>query len=250
MLEAVARRLKAPPRRRLELIEELGADAEALQEELQRRGYDPKAARRLAAGQVVPSREALAALEAQHAPRLGRWVRKTGFAGGIERMAAMATAILAGSALLVALRWQDPDAAGSLLGWSLAVVVALLSSNWALAAKRLWIDGNLPPGLRTVLWARQVGLIVAAVSLGGLGASWEGHVALGAPGASPGEVWSAVQRVVVFAVIAAGAALFGLFGWLALIPRLATDEAFERRIAAFVNRSLRFVHLRTEAGRH
>lgn len=250
MLDAVARRLKAPPRRRLELIEELGADAEALRDELQRRGYDANAARRLAARRVAPSGEALAELEAQHAPRLGRWMRKTGLAGGIERMAAMATAILAGSAMLAALWWQDPAATGSLVGWSLAVVVALLSSNWARAAARLWIDGELRPALRAVLWARQVGLIVAAASLGGFGAAWEGHVALGVPEASPDAVWGAVQRVVLFGILGFGAAAFGLLGWLALVPRLVTDEECERRIAAFVDHSRRFVRPRTGERRH
>lgn len=231
MLDAVARRLKAPPRRRLELIEELGADAEALQAELQRRGYGAEAARRLAAGRVVPSRDALAELEAQHAPRLGRWMRKTGLAGGIERMAAMATAILAASAMLAALWWQDPDAASSLLGWSLVVVVALLSSNWALAAKRLWIDGDLRPGLRRVLWARQVGLIVAAAALGGLGASWEGYVAFGALEETPGAAWTAIQRAVFFGAAGLGGAAFGALGWLAFVPRLIRDETLEDRIS-------------------
>ncbi len=249
-LGEVARKLKAPPRRRLELIEELGADAEALQKELEGRGYDARTARRIAARQLEPSGEVLAELEAQHAPRLGRWIQTAGLAGSIERVGATAAASLAGAAMLAPLWRQDSGVGSSLLAWSLVVVVALLSSNWALAAKRLWIDGYLRPGLRRVLWARQVGLIVAAVSLGGLGVSWEGHVALGSLEASPGAVWSTVQRVVLFAVVAAGAALFGLLGWVALIPRLATDEACERRIAAFVNRSRRFPHLRTEAGRH
>ncbi len=248
-LAAVAQKLKASPRRRLELIEELGADADALREELQRRGYDAKAARRMAAGQVVPSREALAELEAQHAPRLGRWMRRTRLAGGIERMGATATAILAGSAVLAALWWQNPGAASSLLGWSLVVVVALLSSNWARAAKRLWIDGDLRPEVRRVLWARQVGLIVAAVALGGLGASWEVFDGLGALGGPPAAAWAAIQRAVFFSVLAVGAALCGLFGWLALIPRLVTDEACERRIAALLNHSRRFVNPRTETGR-
>lgn len=250
MLELVARKLKAPPRQRLELIEELGADAEALQEELERRGYDARTARRIAAGQVAPSGEVLAELEAGHAPRLGRWIREAGLAGGIERAGATATAILAGAAMLAALWWQDPETAGNLLGWSLVGVVALLSSNWVHAAKGLWIDGDLAPGLLQVLWARQVGLIVAAVSLGGLGATWEGYAALGALEASPGAVWGAVQRVVPFGVLGFEAAAFGLLGWLTLVPRLATDEACERRIAALLTNSRRFVSLRTEAGRH
>ena len=248
-LGAVARRLKAPPRRRLEVIEELGADAEGLKEELERRGYDAQAARRMAAGQVVPSRQTLAELEARHEPRIGRWLREIGLAGAINRLGATATAILAGSAMLTVLWWQDLRAASNLLAWSLVVVVALLSSNWIQAAKGLWIDGDLRPGLHQILWARQMGLIVAAVSLGGLGAAWEGYVALGALEALPGAVWSSVQRVLLFGVLGLGAAAFGLLSWLALVPRLVTDEACERRIMAHLTHH-RFVHLRTETRRH
>lgn len=248
-LGAVDSGLSVPPRKRLELIEELGADAQALQTELERRGYDARTARRIAAGQGVPSGEVLAELEAQHAPRLGRWIGEAGHAGSIERLGATATAILAGSAMLAVLWWQDPRAASSLLAWSLVVVVALLTSNWIRAAKGLWIDGDLRPALRQVLWARQIGLIVAAVSLGGLGAAWEGYVALGALETSPVAVWIAIQRAVFFSILGFGAAAFGLLGWLALIPRLVTDEACERRIAALLTHSLRFVGLRTESRR-
>ena len=249
MLDAVARKLKAPPRRRLELIEELGADAEALQEELERRGYDARTARRIAVGRVAPSGEVLAELEARHAPRLGRWARKAGVATGIERMGAAMTAVLAGASLLAVLWQQDPGVASGLLGWSLVGVVALLSSNWVRAAKGLWIDGDLPAEQRRTLWERQVGLILAAVSLGGLGAAWQVYSVLGAVEASSGEIWAAVQRGVFFGVLGVGAAAFGLLGWLALLPRLVTDEACERRIAMLVTLPFRFAGKRADARR-
>lgn len=246
MLEALARKLKAPPRRRLELIEELGADAEALQAELERRGYDAGTARRIAVGRVVPSGEVLAELEARHAPRLGRWTRRTGVANGIERMGAAVTAVLAGAAMLAVLWRQDPGAAGGLLGWSLVGVVALLSSNWARAAKGLWIDGDLPVEKRRTLWTRQSGLMVTAAALGGLGAAWEGYLALGALEEAPGAAWISIQGAVFYGAVGLGAAAFGALGWLAFVPRLISDETLEGRIAIALRqlRSIRILHNR------
>ena len=236
MLDTVARKLKAPPRRRLELIEELGADAEALQEELERRGYDARTARRIAVGRVAPSGEVLAELEARHAPRLGQWTRTAGVAAGIGRMAAAVTAVLAGAAVLAVLWRRDPGAAGGLLGWSLVWVVALLCSNWVRAAKGLWIDGDLPVEERQTLWERQVGLMVTAAALGGLGAAWEGYLALGAHEGTPSEAWIPIQRAVFFAAAGLGAAAFGAVGWLAFVPRLISDETIEGRIATALGR--------------
>ena len=243
-LGAVARKLKAPPRRKLELIEELGADAEALQEELERRGYDARTARRIAAGQVEPSGGVLAELEAQYVPRAGRWIREAGLAGSMDRVGASTTALLAGSAVLAALWWHDPGVGSRLLAWSLVVVVALLSSNWARAAKGLWIDGDLPAEKRRILWARQVGLMVTAAALGGLGATWEGYLGLGVPEGTPGTAWAAVQRAVFFGAAGLGATAFGALGWLALVPRLISDESQEGRITSALGRlrSLRVLY--------
>ena len=249
LLASVARNLRTPARQRLELVEELGADAEALQEALVRRGYSAKTARQMTAERVAPSGEVLADLEAQHAPWLARWIGTAGLPGHFERLGAATAATLAGSAMLAAVWTQHPRAAGSSLAWSLAVVVVLLSSNWIRAAKRLWIDGYLPPATSRILWARQIGLIVAALSLGGLGGFLEVYVAFGAAEASSVAGWTAVQQAVFFALLGVGAAVFGLLAWLALIPRLVTDEACERRIAALVEHSLRFVTPRTETRR-
>lgn len=46
-------------------------------------------------------------------------------------------------------------------------------------------------------------------------------------------MWDAVRRIVSFAALGFGAAIFGLFGWLAITPRLIDDEAMEHRISAF-----------------
>ena len=233
---AIERKLKAPLRRKLELIEELGADAVALQEELERRGYDARTARRIAAGRVQPSGEVLAELEVQYAPRLGHWIREAGLTRSVERLGAAATAILAGAAMLAALWWQAPDATSSLLGWSLVVVVALLSSNWARAAKGLWVDGDLPPEPRRVLWARQTGLMATAAALGGLGTAWEGYLAFGALEETPGAVWTAIRHAVFFGAAGLGVAALGALGWLAFVPRLVRDETLEYRIATSLGR--------------
>ena len=206
-LAAVERALKVSPERRLELIEEVDADVDALQEELERRGYPPAAARRAALNRFLPAPETLVALEAQHGPPLGRWLRAAGIRGRVERLGAM-------------------------------------------AAASLWIDGSLPPERRRLLWARQVGLIVTAISLGGLGGTWEGYTALGAFDASSGAAWTAVHRSVFFAALGFGAALLGLLGWLALIPRLITDETAEGRITTLLVRSHPFRALRTPTRKH
>ena len=105
-----------------------------------------------------------------------------------------------------------------------------------LAAKRLWIDGDLRPELGRQLWERQIGLIVAAIALGALGAAWEGYGAFEAleveDFAMP-AMWDAVRRIVSFAALGFGAAICGLFGWLAITPRLINDEMIERRISTF-----------------
>ena len=249
-LAAVERALKVSPERRLELIEEVDADVDALQEELERRGYPPAAARRAALRRFLPAPETLVALEAQHGPRLGQWVRAAGIRGPIERLGAMAAAIMAALSLLAAIWSRDSAAASMPLACSLVLVVALLAANWFRAAASLWIDGSLPPERRRLLWARQVGLIVTAISLGGLGATWEGYTALGAPDASFGAAWTAVHRSVFFAALGFGAALLGLLGWLALIPRLITDETVEGRITALLVRSHPVRALRTQTRRH
>ncbi len=238
-LEAVERDLRVSPPRRLELIEELGADAEALQDELQRRGHRPAQARRAALRRLVPTEEALGELEAQHAPPLGRWVRTAGWLDRVERLGVGAAAVVAGAAALVVVWWHAPASPTPILAWPQVAVVALLAANWTRAAKRLWIDGDLRPAFRQQLWHRQIGLVVAAIALGALGAAWEGYSTLGALEAEAAvtpAVWDVVRRSVSFAALGLGAAIFGLFGWLAITPRLITDEMIERRISMFFTR--------------
>ncbi|WP_420632733.1 hypothetical protein [Candidatus Palauibacter sp.] len=234
-LAEVERDLEVSPRRRLELLEELGADAEALQAVLERRGYSPDQARRAAFRQLLPTGETLAELEAQHAPRLGRWARTAGWLDRVERLGMVVAAVLAGAAACMTLISSGP-LGSAVLAWPQVVVVALLAANWTLAAKRLWIDGDLRPELRRQLWERQVGLIVSAVALGALGAAWEGYSAweaLEAEAFALPATWDAIRRIVSCAALGFGAAIFGLFGWLAITPRLINDEMIECRISTF-----------------
>lgn len=234
-LARAERAIKVAPRHRLDLIEEVDADARALQDELERRGRSPAEARRAALQQLVPDGEALDQLEARHAPRLGRWARAAGAVDLAVRLGVGAAATLAGVAAVTIAASGSSGATGALV-WSQVVLAALLAANLAWAAAQLWIHGDLRSAQRRFLWARQGGLIVAAAALGSLGASWEGCLAFAA--ADPTTIsslsaWAAVQKVAHVAAIGLATAIFGLFGWLALAPRLITDEELERRIARF-----------------
>ena len=235
-LADVERSLAVPPRRRLDVLEEVDADAEALQAELERRGYGPAQARRAALRRVVPGTETLAQLEAQHAPPLGRWARGAGWIDRVERLGIVVATGLAGAVACITILGTGALGSAALLAWPQVIVVALLAANWTRAAKRLWIDGDLRPELRRRLWERQIGLIVLAVALGALGAAREVYGAFGALEAeafAPPAMWDAVGRIVSFAALGLSAAIFGLFGWLALTPRLIDDETMEHRISAF-----------------
>jgi len=254
-LERLEREMQAKPRRRLELLEEVDADAQALQSELVRRGRRPRQAREDALQRLVPEGEALTLLEFQHAPVLGRWAREAGRTERVEGVAIAIVAVLAGLAAAMVVRSPGPLGATSILAWPQVVVVALLAANWARAVIQLWVRGDLRPRLRLLLWRRQIGLMVAAVALGALGAAWEGYMAIGAldPDTSSSvEIWRAVRRIVSFAGLGLAAATFGLFGWLSLTPRLITDEMIERRISHFFSRtgSPLTATSHTDQGRH
>ncbi|MCG8467290.1 MAG: hypothetical protein MJB57_03660 [Gemmatimonadetes bacterium] len=244
-LSRVERDLRVTPRRRLELLEEVRADAEALEAELVRRGRGRGPARDAAIRQVVPEGEALASLEAQHAPVLRRWAEASGWGDRLERVAISAVAVTVGAFAIWAFHWPAELETRALLAWSQALVVALLAANWTQCAVRLWVMGDLREAERRALWRRQIGLVVAGVALGALGAAWEVHAALGDawsravagdPTAAP-LVWGYVKRATASGMLGLVAATFGLFGWLALTPRLITDEVIERRIARLFTRA-------------
>jgi len=236
-LADTARRLNIPPRRRLEMIEELGADLEALQAAYERRGLSPAAARREALMRLVPAEESIHELNAQHAPRTARWLKAAGIGGRVERFGAAAAAILAGTAVLTAIPTEDATVQGAVFLWAQALIAALLAANWCRGAAGLWIMGVLPPDVRSLFQARQAGLITGAASLGGLGTLWQGYIGLGTHEASPDLVWHVVRPALLTGAIGIGAAIFGALGWLALLPRLISDESSERRIETLLTPS-------------
>ena len=229
-LERVERELKVAPRHRLDLIEEVDADVKALQAELVRRGRDPVQARRAALRQLAPAGAAIEKLEARHTSRLGRWARASAPMDRALMLGVAAIATLAGVRAVMALQGLVSLGPTAVLAWPQAVVIALLAANLARAVTQLWIHGDLRSTQRQSLWARQAGLIVAAVALGALGAAWEAYPAFVTP-ASAG--WEVVGRTASLAATGVATAIFGLFGWLAITPRLIADEEIERRITSF-----------------
>ena len=177
-LSRVERALKVAPRRRLDLIEEVDADARALQAELERRGRTPGQARRAALRRVVPTREALTDLEYRHAPRLGRWARSAGWVDRIVVLGVALAATLAGLIAVISMYGSGVPDVAAFVTWPLAVVIAALAANLCWATLQLSIHGDLRPLQRRLLWNRQAGLVVAAVALGALGAARVGRVTL------------------------------------------------------------------------
>ena len=243
-LARVERDLRVAPRHRLDLVEEVGADVLALQAELERRGYGPAEARGVAVARLMPGAEAIRQLEYRHTPKLGRRVLASGWMDRAVAVGAGAAATFAGVVAVAA----TGDLAGvgetAAIRWLLVFVAALVAANLARAAARLWVQGDLRQEERQLLWGRQTGLIVAAVALGALGAAWQGYLALGASLGATGAAslsqaaaWEAIGSVAGVAVSGLGVAVFGLFGWLLVTPRLLIDEECERRIDAFFAQS-------------
>ena len=229
-LASVERELKVAPQHRLDLIEEVEADVRALQAELERRGRSRAQARRAALERLVPAGAAVEELEARHTSRMGRWTRGSAPMDRVLMLAVAAVATLAGVQAVFALPGLVPPGTATFLVWPQAIVIALLAANLARAVTLLWLRGDLRAPRRQALWARQAGLIVAAVAIGALGAALEGYLAVVTP-ASAG--WEVVGRTASFAATGVATAIFGLFGWLAITPRLITDEEVERRITSF-----------------
>ena len=243
-LARVERELRVAPRHRLDLVEEVGADVLALQAELERRGYGAAEARRVAVARLMPGGKVIRQLEARHAPPLGRRLLASAWMDRAVAVGAGAAAAFAGVLAVVVTGDLGGGGMTAAIRWLLALVAALMAANLARAAARLWVRGDLRQEERQLLWARQTGLIVAAVALGALGAAWEGYLALGASPGAPGPAslsqpaaWEAIGSVAGVAVSGLGVAVFGLFGWLLVTPRLLTDEECERRIDAFFAQS-------------
>jgi len=242
-LARIEREVKLAPRHRLDLVQEVDADVRAMQAEMERRGCSPVEARREAIRRLVPVGEAVRQLEDRHAPRPGRWLRTDGrwlhADGRGDRVTGLgigAAALLGGTVGIVATVRPGLSGTAMALSWALVMVFALLVANLARVAAQLWLHGDLRVRQRRRLWARHAGLIVTAVALGALGAAWEGYLVLTNTDQvnSPALLaWETAGTVAHFAATGLAAAILGLFGWLAIAPRLIADQEIERRIADF-----------------
>lgn len=235
-LAGVERELRLTPRHRLDLVQEVDADVRALQTELKRRGRTPAEARREAIQRLVPTGEAVRRLEDGHAPRLGRWLRAEDNRDRVTRLGIGAAAMLGGAVGMIAAGRPGLSGTAIFLSWALVIVFALLVANLARVAAQLWLHGDLRARQRRLLWARHAGLIVTAVALGALGAAWEGYLVLTNTeqvDSSALLAWETAGTMAHFAATGLAAAIFGLFGWLSIAPRLIADQDIEFRITEF-----------------
>lgn len=235
-LARVERELKLAPRHRLDLVEEVDADVRALQAELERRGRSPAGARREAIRRLVPNGEAIQRLEDRHAPGPGRWLRADGRGDRVTGLGVGAAALLGGAVGMIATGRPGLPGTAMVLSWALVIVFALLVANLARVAAQLWLHGDLRIRQRRLLWARHASLIVAAVALGALGAAWEGYLVLTNTEQVDNSAllaWETAGSMAHFATTGLAAAIFGLFGWLSISPRMIADQEIERRITEF-----------------
>ncbi|MCY3676171.1 MAG: hypothetical protein F4Z31_12210 [Gemmatimonadetes bacterium] len=256
-LARVEREVKLAPRQRLDLVEEVDADVRAMQAEMERRGYSPAEARREAIRRLVPAGEVVEQLEDRHAPGLGRWLRAEGrwlhADGSGDRVTGLgigAAALLGGAVGIVATVRPGSSGTAMVLSWGLVIVFSLLVANLARVAAQLWLHGDLRVRQRRLLWARHAGLIVTAVALGALGAAWEGYLVLTNTeqvDSSALLAWETAGAMAHFPASGLAAAIFGLFGWLAISPRLIADQEIERRITEFFAQDRARLTLNTSA---
>lgn len=237
-LAGFERAARVAPRRRLELLEEMDADARDLERELKSRGRPQ--ARNAALRRLLPSDDVVRELEDANAPPLGRWIRESGWLERLERFGLAAVALVAGAAAFVTLPSAGLPGPARGLVWVQAIVFSLLAVNWAQVAGRLWVAGDLRPARRDALWRRHVGLMVTAVAVGAFGSAWQGYASLELQEldvATLPSILGALTGSMAFGAFGLASATFGLFGWLSVTPRLITDEAIEERIATFFSRS-------------
>lgn len=235
-LAGVEREVKLAPRHRLDLVQEVDADVRAMQAELERRGWSPAEARQEAIQRFVPTGEVVEQLEDRHAPGLGRWLRAEDRGERVTSVGIGAAATLGGALGIVATVRPGLSGTVMVLSWALVIVFALLVANLARVAAQLWLHGDLRVRQLQPLWARHAGLIVTAVALGALGAAWEGYLVLtntGQVDSSALLAWETTGTMAHFAATGLAAAIFGLFGWLSISPRLIADQEIERRITEF-----------------
>lgn len=234
-LPRLERGLRLHPRKRLVLLEELLADLDALEDELAARGLPRRQAREAAARRVLPSAETARELEAEAAayPRLadeaGARVLRVA-----ERAAIGLVAALIAVALGLGLAGLEPGGPATGFAWAMAAAIALIVANTVRVAVAMWVRQDLRADGRREAGRIQLGLVLMAVSLSGLGGAVVAYAAAGdfAAGASPPAPLALVRDVALLVSLGLGAALIGRLGWLALTPSFRSYETFERRIAA------------------
>lgn len=230
-LAGMEARLRLHPGRRLEIVEELAADLEALEDELVARGLPRAEAREAARRRLLPDTDAISALERTHGPDRPRpapveWLRRW------ERVAVLGlTAVLVG--------WLAASAVGGGIRVSPLFVavelglVGLMVANWATAGLRVLLGEDVRRDERHRFGRRQTGLIVAAFAAAALGTAVEAYaltaVATPTP-PGPAVVWSAVGRIASTAALGLAGPIVGLLAWLSLTPRFIRYERIEARI--------------------
>ena len=231
----LARVLRIHPRRRFEILEEISADVDSLEETLASRGVPRGRARAAALERLLPDDRVVRQLEEGAVPyrrleaRLG-----TARLHAAERLALAAIASLTVVGVLIGLIRLDAFRTGGGFVWALAAIVAAIAANTGRLAYGLWVRQDVSAADRRRAWRLQVGLVLVAISVAGTGVGIAAWTATGALATEPDLVtaWRLVRDVMAFASLGLGAVALGLTGWIALTPSLRSYDVFERRIAA------------------
>jgi len=238
------------PRKRFALLEEIAADVDAMEDELAARGLPRGRARAAAIDRLYPGPAVVRELESETVA----YRRLAERFGGdtvvlAERIGLALVAMLTLIVIAIALARLDVFRRGDVFVWANIVVISVLVTNTLRAAFGLWVRQDLDAVARRRAWRLQVGLVLVATSLAGLGAAVEAYAAAGSLAARPewATGFALVREVMLLTSLGLGAIVIGLVGWLALTPSLRSYDAFERRIAGtFVALTPRLVSARAE----
>ncbi|MFV1988478.1 MAG: hypothetical protein ACC682_14450 [Gemmatimonadota bacterium] len=227
--------LRVHPRKRLAILEEIAADVDAMEDELAARGIPRGVARAAAIDRLSPGPAVVRELEVDQVPYRRLTDR---FGGGAvelaERLGLACIVILTMVAVALGLVRLDAFRNGGAFVWGTLAAIALLVTNTLRVAWGLWVRQDMVATDRRQAWRIQVGLVLVAISIGGLGAVSEAYLAAGrmVVRADWATAFALVRDVMLLLSLGLGAGVIGLVGWLALTPSLRSYDAFERRIAA------------------
>lgn len=242
--------LRIHPRKRFALLEEIAADVDAMEDALAGRGLPRGRARAVAIDRLYPGPAVVRELESDEVA-YRRWAER--FGGGTveltERIGLALVAVLTLVALAIGLARLDAFRSGGAYVWGSIAVISLLMTNTLRVAFGLWVRQDMDAAARRRAWRIQVGLVLVATSIGGLGAAVESYVAAGSLAVRPewGIGFALMRDVMLLAGLSLGAIVIGLVGWLALTPSLRSYDAFDRRIAcAFMPLAPRLVSAHAE----